>query len=163
MILQWLSTTSDFIISIYHWAAQSQVWPWLVILTAIILGIASAWITWHFLQRQQAQPVHKHKQQSQDKTAWHSLSIDQVLTTLHASIQGLTQTDINQRQQLYGLNSLPEIKPRSAFLRFLSQFHNLIIYVLLFTAIITLVLGHFVDSGVIFGVVIINAHIGFIQ
>ncbi|OQK18712.1 carbonate dehydratase [Methyloprofundus sedimenti] len=113
------------------------------------------------LQRQQgSQPE---TQISADKTAWHSLSVEQVLDKLQASIHGLKQIEVNERQRQYGLNQLPEIKPRSAFLRFLSQFHNLFIYVLLFTAIVTLVLGHLVDSGVIFGVVIINALIGFIQ
>ena len=161
MTKQWLSSATDVFISIYHWLIQAQVWPWLVIVTALLLGMVSAWITWYFLQRRQIQSLNK--QQTQDKTAWHNLTIDQVLKKLNASIQGLTQADVIERQRLYGLNSLPEIKPRHAFLRFLSQFNNLIIYVLIITAVITLVLGHLVDSGVIFGVVIINALIGFIQ
>ncbi|MCK4842996.1 MAG: cation-transporting P-type ATPase [Methylococcales bacterium] len=129
--------------------------------TAVLLGIISAWITWNFLQRRQLQANNKH--QVPDKIAWHSHSTEQVLAKLYASMKGLEQADISDRQQKYGLNRLPEIKPRSALLRFLSQFHNLIIYVLLFTAMITLILGHMVDSGVIFGVVIINALIGYIQ
>ena len=165
MTKQWISSATDVFISIYHWVIQAQVWPWLVIVTAVMLGIVSAWITWHFLQRHQTQPVNK--RQHQEKTAWHNLTIDQVLKKLNASIQGLTPADVNERQCLYGLNSLPEIKPRHAFLRFLSQFNNLINYVsqirIIITAVITLVLGHLVDSGVIFGVVIINALIGFIQ
>ncbi len=144
-----------------QWCLQAHVWPWLVIFIAVLLGISSAWITWHVLQRRLVQPVNK--QQAADKIPWHNLDVEQVLEKLHTSIKGLDQADINSRQQQYGLNRLPEIKPRSVLLRFLSQFHNLIIYVLLFTAVVTLVLGHTVDSGVILGVVIINALIGFIQ
>jgi magnesium-transporting ATPase (P-type) len=132
-----------------------------VVLGAIILGNVSAWITWHTLQKQQT--GQKGTQEAKKNIAWHSLSLEQVLATLKVSIQGLTQPEVRDRLQQYGLNQLPEIKSRGVILRFLSQFHNLIIYVLLVTAVITLVLGHLVDSGVIFGVVIINALIGFIQ
>ncbi|MDO9466670.1 MAG: cation-transporting P-type ATPase, partial [Thiobacillus sp.] len=47
--------------------------------------------------------------------------------------------------------------------RLLLQFHNVLIYVLLAAGVITALLGHWLDSGVIFGVVVINAVIGFIQ
>ncbi len=158
---QWLTDINNLFIALYQWLSLPYVWPWLVILIAIFLGIFSAWITWHVLQKQQrAQPE---TQTSTDKIAWHSLSVEQVLDKLQVAIHGLAQADISERQQRYGLNQLPEIKPRSVFLRFLSQFHNLIIYVLLCTGLVTFVLGHLVDSGVIFGVVIINALIGFIQ
>jgi magnesium-transporting ATPase (P-type) len=156
-----LTDNSEFFENIYLWLAQPHVWPWLVIFTALLLGIASAWVTWHFLQKRQQ--LSANIKQTADKITWHSLSAEQALIKLHVSIEGLSQSSINKRQQQYGLNRLPEIKPRSAFLRFLSQFNNLIIYVLLFTAIITLVLGHTVDGGVILGVVIINALIGYIQ
>jgi len=48
-------------------------------------------------------------------------------------------------------------------LRFLLQFHNVLIYVLLLSAGITAVLGHAVDTGVILGVTLINAIVGFVQ
>ncbi|MEE9423926.1 MAG: cation-transporting P-type ATPase [Methylococcales bacterium] len=161
MIMQWVADSKEFFTTLSQWLLQPHVWPWLVILTAVFLGISSAWITWHVLQRRLVQPVNK--RQAADKIPWHHLDAEQVLEKLHTSIKGLVQADINSRQQHYGLNRLPEIKPRSLLLRFLSQFHNLIIYVLLFTAVVTLVLGHTVDSGVILGVVIINALIGYIQ
>jgi len=161
MIMQWLTDTGVLFIAFYHWLLLPQVWPWLIILTAILVGSTSAWITWHILQRRQSAKFDK--QEYADKIAWHSLSVEQALNKLQVSIQGLSQSEVNERQQHYSLNQLPEIKPHSALQRFLNQFHNLIIYVLLCAAIITLALGHLVDSGVIFGVVIINALIGFIQ
>jgi len=157
----WLTDINNLSITFYQWLSLPYVWPWLVILIAILLGISSAWVTWQLLQRQQEPKLEA--QASADKITWHSLSIEQVLDKLQVSIHGLAQAEVSKRQQRYGFNQLPEIKPRSAFLRFLSQFHNLIIYVLLLTTVVTLVLGHLVDSGVIFGVVVINALIGFIQ
>lgn len=47
--------------------------------------------------------------------------------------------------------------------RFAAQFNNLLIYVLLAAAVITAVLGHMIDTGVIVGVVLINAVVGFVQ
>ncbi|MGB6905835.1 MAG: HAD-IC family P-type ATPase, partial [Methyloceanibacter sp.] len=63
----------------------------------------------------------------------------------------------------YGLNRLPSAKASSVFLRFLRQFHNVLIYVLLAASLVTASLGHWVDTGVILAVVVINAFIGFIQ
>ena len=48
-------------------------------------------------------------------------------------------------------------------MRFLLQFHNILIYVLLGSAVITAVLDHWIDTGVILAVVVANAVIGFIQ
>ncbi|MCF7970243.1 MAG: cation-transporting P-type ATPase [Methylococcaceae bacterium] len=159
--MQWLTDIRALLNTTYQCLSQPQIWPWLVIVLAILLGILSAWITWHILQKQATRQ--ENKQEAGDKLAWHSFSVEQVLAELKVSAQGLSQEEVSERERQYGLNQLPEVKPRSALLRFLSQFHNLIIYVLLGTAVITLVLGHLLDSGVIFGVVIINALIGFIQ
>ena len=63
----------------------------------------------------------------------------------------------------HGPNRLPEPARRSAILRFLAHFHNILIYVLLAAAAITASLGHFIDTGVILAVVIANAIIGYIQ
>ncbi|MDO6749107.1 P-type ATPase, partial [Gilvimarinus sp. 1_MG-2023] len=48
-------------------------------------------------------------------------------------------------------------------LRFLQHFHNVLIYVLIASAVITALLGHWVDTGVILAVVVVNAIIEFIQ
>ncbi len=62
-----------------------------------------------------------------------------------------------------GDNSLPLEPPRPAWRRLLAQFHNVLIYVLLLSALLSLLLQHWVDSGVILAVVLINAIVGFIQ
>ena len=54
----------------------------------------------------------------------------------------------------YGPNRLPEVPPRSPLMHLLAQFHNLLIYVLLGAALIAGVMGHWVDTIVILGVVL---------
>lgn len=99
----------------------------------------------------------------QDAFSWHSHSVEDVMAHLKVPSEGLTLEEIQQRQQQYGPNSLSMTRPPSAIHRFLMQFHNALIYVLLFSAVVTAVMKHWVDTGVILGVVLINAIIGFIQ
>ncbi len=106
-----------------------------------------------------AESMHKTKK----PTAWHALEVEQVLVSLDASAEGLSDSQAQSRLAQYGFNRLPEGKPRSPLVRFFSHFHNLLIYVLLAAAAITAVLGHWVDTGVIVGVVMLNAVIGFVQ
>lgn len=94
---------------------------------------------------------------------WHDRSHTQVLADLHSTTDGLNEEDALKRLNTYGPNRLPEIKKRSMFVRFLLQFHNILIYVLMGSAVITALLDHLVDTLVILAVVIANAIIGFIQ
>ena len=63
----------------------------------------------------------------------------------------------------HGPNSLPQTRSRRPLLRFLAQFNNVLIYVLLAAAAVTAGLQHWVDTGVILAVVLANAVIGFVQ
>ncbi len=94
---------------------------------------------------------------------WHAIDSDRALETLASTSSGLTSTEAQRRLQAHGPNRLTPPKRRSPLLRLLAQFHNVLIYVLLVAAAVTALLGHFVDTGVIVGVVVINALIGFIQ
>jgi P-type E1-E2 ATPase len=58
---------------------------------------------------------------------------------------------------------LPEPLKEGLLKRFFKHFHDLLIYVLIAAAVITALLGHWIDTGVILAVVVINAIIGFIQ
>jgi len=93
---------------------------------------------------------------------WHALSIDEALSTVGATAGGLSGDEAAQRLR-YGRNELPRAKRRSALLRFLSQFNNTLIYVLLAGAAAAAVLDHGIDAAVIIAVVIVNAIIGFVQ
>ena len=96
-------------------------------------------------------------------TSWHALSNEQVLAALKTSSEGLTDVQAQERLTQYGPNRLPETQRRSLLARFFSHFHNVLIYVLLAAATITAALGHWVDTGVILAVVMVNAVIGFVQ
>lgn len=78
------------------------------------------------------------------------------------TVAGLDSAEVKRRRETFGPNKLPEPPSRSAVLR-LSQFHNVLIYVLLVSAAFTAILGHLVDTSVIPAVVIVNAVIDFVQ
>ena len=95
--------------------------------------------------------------------AFHALTTEQALEALASTQDGLTADEARVRRERHGRNELPAAAARSAWLRFAQQFNNVLIYVLLAAGGVTLLLGHLVDAGVIFGVVVINAIIGFVQ
>lgn len=94
---------------------------------------------------------------------WHSQTSGETLTALDTTPEGLREDEAERRLDTFGPNKLPEPAQRSLLLRFLSHFHNILIYVLIGAAGITALLGHVVDTLVIIAVVIINAVIGFYQ
>ena len=77
--------------------------------------------------------------------------------------KGLDASEASTRLQKYGPNRLPEGKKRGPFMRFLAQLNNILVYVLLGAGFVKLMLGLWLDAGIIFGVVILNALLGFIQ
>ncbi|CAA7615082.1 HAD-IC family P-type ATPase [Magnetospirillum sp. UT-4] len=95
--------------------------------------------------------------------AWHALSTDEVHTRLDSGHAGLTGAEARRRLERDGPNRLPAARRRGPLVMLLAQFNNVLIHVLLAAGAVTAMLGHWVDAGVIFGVVIINAVIGFIQ
>ena len=96
--------------------------------------------------------------------AWHSLPARDALARLGADPeQGLAEDEAAQRLLRHGPNSLPEQAGRSALMRFLSQLKEPLVLVLIGSGIATSFLGEWVDSSVIFGVVIVNAAIGYLQ
>ncbi len=103
------------------------------------------------------------EKESQAETLWHTLDPATVLSRLGANDRGLSEKETAERLQHHGRNSLTPQKKRGSLLRFLQQFHNVLIYVLLATGLVTAALGHWIDSSVILLVVVLNALIGFIQ
>ncbi|MBK6973586.1 MAG: cation-transporting P-type ATPase [Sterolibacteriaceae bacterium] len=98
-----------------------------------------------------------------NRLSWHALATHVALKEQQTDSGGLTAAEASRRLAERGPNHLTPPKKRGPLLRFLLQFHNVLIYVLLGAAGVTAALGHWVDTGVILGVVIINALIGFIQ
>ena len=97
------------------------------------------------------------------RQSWHDLPVESTLAELNTTPAGLSHDEAEARLKSHGPNRLPEAPRRSLLVRFFLQFHNILIYVLLGSAIITAWLDHWVDTSVILAVVIANAVIGFVQ
>ncbi len=97
-------------------------------------------------------------------TAHHGLAAHEVVLLLETDPhRGLSAGEAAERLERYGANVLPPAAGAGLLVRVLRQFHHPLIYVLLVAGAITAGLGEFADSSVIFGVVLINAAVGFIQ
>lgn len=94
---------------------------------------------------------------------WHALPAAEVLAAIDGNARGLDSEEAARRLARFGANMLRPPKMRGPFARLILQFHNVLIYVLLGAAVITAGLDHWIDSGVIVAVVVINAVIGFVQ
>jgi cation-transporting P-type ATPase F len=96
--------------------------------------------------------------------AWHHRPADQVVEQLGSRRErGLDPAEVTRRQEQYGPNVVTAQRGHGPLVRFLLQFHQPLIYVLLAATLVTLLLEEYVDAGVIFGVVLVNAFVGFIQ
>ncbi len=95
---------------------------------------------------------------------WHKQSTTDIAKHLSTDLEtGLSDEEVLKRQELYGLNELKGKAGKSPILRFLMEFNQPLIYILLIAGIVTLLLQDWVDAGVILGVMLINAVIGFVQ
>jgi len=94
---------------------------------------------------------------------WHSKTSKDTVRALRANEDGLSSEEAAARLVEFGPNRLPEPARQSPLIRFLRHFHNILIYVLIGSAVITAALGHVADTLVILAVVIVNAAIGFLQ
>ena len=94
----------------------------------------------------------------------HAQDVTEVLEGLATDrALGLDASEAAARLDRYGPNRLPAGKVRGPFMRFLSQLNNVLVYVLLGAGFAKLMLNLWIDAGIIFGVVLINALLGFIQ
>ncbi len=85
------------------------------------------------------------------------------MAALKTGANGLAEREAQARLERFGPNRLPPPRRQGPLLRFLAQFRNVLIYVLLGAAAVSAALGQWVDAQVILGVVLVNAVIGFLQ
>ncbi len=95
--------------------------------------------------------------------SWQALPAAAALAALGTGPDGLDEPEVRRRTDRFGPNRLSPPQRRGPLARFALQFHSLLIYVLLGASLATALLGEWVDTSVILGVVLINALIGFIQ
>jgi magnesium-transporting ATPase (P-type) len=93
----------------------------------------------------------------------HACASSEVLERLATTPEGITAQEAAQRLRRHGRNELPPPAPRHPLLRFLAQFNNALIYVLLAGAVVAWSLSHHIDAIVIVAVVVVNAIVGFVQ
>lgn len=94
---------------------------------------------------------------------WHSLSPEETLRAVGSTLEGLTATQAGQRFERDGPNVLSERGGSSWLRKLAEQFFEPLVVVLVGAAALSVFLGDFVDAGVIGGVVLLNALIGFFQ
>lgn len=104
------------------------------------------------------------KRKPDEKSVWHQLHGDEVLRLLEVDpMVGLSADEVARRQQKFGLNRLSARAGPPKWVCFIRQINQPLVYLLLFAAGVTAFLGEWVDSGVIFCVVVINAIVSFVQ
>ncbi len=103
--------------------------------------------------RSEPGPAHPH----------HAEPHESVLERLESRPDGLSEAEAAERLDRCGPNVLPAARGRGALARLAGQFSNLLILILIGSAVVTGLMGHWIDTGVILAVVVLNTTIGFIQ
>ena len=95
---------------------------------------------------------------------WHHMPAEAVVQFLGVNLAtGLSADEVGRRQQEFGPNRVTARRGKPAWVKFLQQFNQPLVYILLLAVGVTAFLGEWVDSAVIFGVVFVNAIVGFLQ
>ena len=94
---------------------------------------------------------------------WYQLDEPEVFNKLQTSEDGLSEERAQKLLETHGPNKLPEGKGVSRLKILIHQFTSPLIYILLVAAVVTAILGEYIDTGVIVGVLILNAVIGYLQ
>jgi Mg2+-importing ATPase len=95
--------------------------------------------------------------------AYWSLTPEQLLSNQHASKNGLQPADAEQRLKQYGLNAISAQQQATALRLLLSQFKSPLVLILIFAAIISGIVGEWVDAIIVIAIVLGSTILGFVQ
>jgi Ca2+-transporting ATPase len=107
--------------------------------------------------------------------AWHALGISEIVDALNSDLQqGLSETQIRERQSRFGPNELQERPSRSFWKMLLDQFNQFLVLILIAAAIVSALIGwsryastgdtsEFIDAAAIMAIVVLNAILGVVQ
>jgi Mg2+-importing ATPase len=91
------------------------------------------------------------------------IPVDQLMETLHTSLQGLSSSEVESRKASYGPNEVVRQKKMAVFRQFISQFKNPLIIILILASVLTLFLGEYVNAIIIIVMVFLSVFIDFFQ
>ena len=95
---------------------------------------------------------------------WHSLTAEGAVAALQSDAEeGLTEGEVAERKAKYGLNELKAAPPKTIWAKLWAQFNDFVIWLLIGAALISAVLGEWVEAGAIMAIVVLNAVLGIIQ
>ena len=100
---------------------------------------------------------------------WHNRDIKTIITELKSDVKnGLDNSEVLKRQEKYGYNEIISKKKKSLFVKFLEQFKNFMIIILIISSIVSGIIGvieneGITDSIIILAIVVLNAIIGVVQ
>ena len=97
------------------------------------------------------------------KEPFWSMDAKEIFGVLKNSLSGLNNEEIASRLKIFGPNVIKEYSRSSKIKIILRQFQSLLIVILVIAGIVTVFLGEWVETGVIFAAVIVNAIFGFWQ
>ncbi len=98
------------------------------------------------------------------KNTWHSMSIQEVIKTLHTDLEkGLSLTEVDRRIQLYGFNEIESKAGKSIIKMVIEQITNLFMILLLFATIVAIIVGEMGDAISILAIMAIMIAAGVIQ
>ena len=92
-----------------------------------------------------------------------SLESEQLFSALHTSRNGLQPADAEQRLKQYGLNTIKAQQQATALRLLLSQFKSPLVLILIFAAIVSGIVGEWVDASIVLAVVLGSTMLGFVQ
>ncbi|MGB9475511.1 MAG: cation-translocating P-type ATPase [Candidatus Udaeobacter sp.] len=99
-----------------------------------------------------------------DAPCWHHTSVDEVVRCFRTNLaNGLSLSEVRSRAKEYGPNKLAEPRPRRWLSKLLSQFNQLVLWILIAATLLSAVLGDWLEAGAILAIVLLNALLGFFQ
>jgi len=101
---------------------------------------------------------------SKDNDSWHALRVEDILEKLSSSTSGgLSQDEAERRLAEFGPNELAESEPVTFMEMLKEQFNNFVVIMLILAALISALLGEYLEAGAIMAIVLLNATLGVIQ
>ena len=101
---------------------------------------------------------------------WHTLNQNIVLHNLNTDEKtGLTNEEVEKRKLKYGINKLQDKPKESLFIKFIKQFNDFMIIILIIASVLSAVISYmqgendYIDSIIIIGIVVLNAIMGLVQ